>query len=231
MVIDINTWFGSMSALDSDVAPTLAVVVMSLAIGVLVGYLLSRRCREAAKAIQPDLKAAEARRSQLYEKRQVILRRLQNDLDSLLENQVEVRNLMSTQVIRVSPGSTITEMRQLMSTQHLRHLVVIDEAERAIGVISDRDLLAANDGVAADVMHSPVMAISPRSMILPTVSHLIENNISCLPVVEADRVIGIITTTDLLLTLQSILRILQIERISHGEPAAQSHGYAEACST
>ncbi|EAQ79117.1 CBS domain-containing protein [Blastopirellula marina] len=229
MMIGVNALFGSMAAFDQEAAPIIAVAIMSLAVGVLVGYLLTRGWRNSTKSAQPDAGADEGRRSQLYEKRQVILRRLQKDLDLLLENQVEVRNLMSTQVVRVLPGRSVMEMRRLMSTQHLRHLVVVDETERAVGVISDRDLLAVKDGVAADVMRTPVMAISPQSMLLPTVSHMIENNISCLPVVEDDHVVGIITTTDLLLTLQSVLRILQMERISRSEPSPTEE-FAEACS-
>ncbi|MCC9627344.1 CBS domain-containing protein [Blastopirellula sp. JC732] len=220
-------WFGSMAAFDQAVSPTISVAVMSLAIGVLVGYLLSVRWSKSKEVVRPAPSAHEARRSTLYEKRQVILRRLQNDLDMLLENQIEVRNLMSTQVVRVQPGRNVAEMRRLMTTQHLRHLVVVDETERAVGVISDRDLLAVKDGIAADIMHAPVMAISPQSMLLPTVSHMIENNISCLPVVEEDRVVGIITTTDLLLTLQSILRILQMERISRSGGVVPEKEYAD----
>ncbi|UUO09120.1 CBS domain-containing protein [Blastopirellula sp. J2-11] len=229
MMTFVHALFGSMADFDQAAAPTIAVAIMSLAVGVLVGYLLTSRWCKSIAAAKPDAKASEGRRSQLYEKRQVILRRLQKDLDLLLENQIEVRSLMSTQVVRVAPGRSVVEMRRLMNAQHLRHLVVVDETERAVGVISDRDLLAAKDGVAADLMHSPVMAISPQSMLLPTVSHMIENNISCLPVVDEDRVVGIITTTDLLLTLQSVLRILQMERISRGEPSQQEE-YAEACS-
>ncbi|WP_158265094.1 CBS domain-containing protein [Blastopirellula marina] len=210
---------GSMAAFGPEISPTISVAVLSLAVGVLVGYLLSGRWRSGAEGNKPSQKLGDARRSSLYEKRQAILRRLQGDLDMLLENQIEVRNLMSTQVVRVQPRRTVAEMRNMMSVQHMRHLVVVDETERPIGVISDRDLLAVKDGVAADVMHSPVMAISPQSMLLPTVSHMIENKISCLPVVEDDLLVGIITTTDLLLTLQSILRLMQTENISRSGPS------------
>lgn len=228
--MDMGVYFllGSMAAFGPEVSPAISVAVLSLAVGVLVGYLLSGRWRRSAEGARSTPKAGEGRRSSLYEKRQVILRRLQGDLDLLLENQIEVRNLMSTQVVRVQPMRTVSEMRRLMSTQHMRHLVVVDETERPIGVISDRDLLAVQDGVAAEVMHNPVMAISPQSMLLPTVSHMIENNISCLPVVEDDHLVGIITTTDLLLTLQSILRILQTERVSRGTPATSAE-LEESC--
>ncbi|MFI4876942.1 MAG: CBS domain-containing protein [Blastopirellula sp. JB062] len=224
----VSYWLGSMAVFDQQASPILAVAILSLAIGVLVGYLLARGRRRDSSDTREISTASEARRSQLYEKRQTILRRLQHDLDLLLDNQIEVRKLMSTQVVRVLPGRPLEEMRRLMRTQHLRHLVVIDETERAVGVISDRDLLSATSGVAADLMHAPVMAISPQSMLLPTVSHMIENNISCLPVVEDDHVVGIVTTTDLLLTLQSILRILQMEGISRTESGLEAD-LAEAC--
>ncbi|TWT34261.1 Magnesium transporter MgtE [Blastopirellula retiformator] len=217
----VNLLLGSMANFDQGVSPIIAVAMLSLAVGVLVGYLISGPWRGRLALVRPAPNAQEARRSSLYEKRQKILRRLQDDLDLLLENQVEVCNLMSTLVVRVQPGRSVAEMRRLMSTQHMRHLIVVDETERAVGVISDRDLLAVKDGIAADVMHSPVMAISPQSMLLPTVSHMIENNISCLPVVEEDCVVGIVTTTDLLLTLQSILRILQMERVSRSGETPQ----------
>jgi acetoin utilization protein AcuB len=88
-----------------------------------------------------------------------------------------------------------------MRRQRIRHLVVADGGE-AVGILSDRDLenlgSMGNVEAAGDRMSGPIVTASPETTV-QSAAHLLRGRaIGCLPVVEDDQVVGIVTTTDLL---------------------------------
>jgi acetoin utilization protein AcuB len=88
-----------------------------------------------------------------------------------------------------------------MRQMRIRHLVV-QEGRRIVGVVSDLDLenLGSMGEVekVEDVMSSPAVTASPETTLRQAANLLRGRSIGCLPVVEKDRLIGIVTTTDLL---------------------------------
>ena len=56
-------------------------------------------------------------------------------------------------------------------------------------------------------MSYPVLSIAPETPLSPAITYLINENISCLPVVDNGRLCGVLTTTDLVLTLQCTLQL------------------------
>jgi CBS domain-containing protein len=53
----------------------------------------------------------------------------------------KVADIMTDKVITIDPGAGVDDCMRLMSTHHIRHLPVIDETGRAVGVISILDVL------------------------------------------------------------------------------------------
>lgn len=147
----------------------------------------------------------EAEADSLGDKRCRILRTLAQAPDALFENEVTVRQIMSTQPITVSPEARFSEIKKKMARQRLRHLLVTDGDGRLIGLISDRDLLRRNGVFAKQVMTREPIALAPDAKLVDAISLILEKRFSCLPVVEEGRLLGILTTTDLLMALQCIL--------------------------
>ena len=101
-----------------------------------------------------------------------------------------------------------------MTLDRIRHLPVLDE-RRVVGVVSQRDLFRSALAVALgygeraqatllktlrvkEVMSEPAITISSEAPIKDAARLMIEKKIGCLPVIEAGRLVGIVTETDIL---------------------------------
>ena len=149
---------------------------------------------------------------------------------------MRAHQIMTPQVIAVSPDTTIVEAVNIMLQYHISGLPVVDAAGRLVGIISEGDLvrraetgtehkrgrwltfLAGVDRIAAEFAHEhgrkvgEIMTQDPYTVTegtpLDQVVQLMESkNIKRLPVMRADRMVGIITRSDFLATVASLARI------------------------
>jgi acetoin utilization protein AcuB len=116
----------------------------------------------------------------------------------------------------VSTATTAAELVQHFHERRFRHFLVADEG-RLVGVISDRDVIrlfglddfpernALEQLTAGELMSTDLITVRSDTPLLDAVRLIVENGISCLPVVEEGRAIGILTTTDLYLSLEQLL--------------------------
>lgn len=120
---------------------------------------------------------------------------------------MRVRDTMTRNVMFLSPDDTLDEAYDLMLTQEIRHLPVV-EGTNLVGILSDRDvLLRAELGDEAinvpqipvrDAMTKGPITCDTRTTVSEAATMLIENHISCLPVTSLGELVGMITTTDML---------------------------------
>ena len=125
---------------------------------------------------------------------------------------MRLKDFMSRGVKTIRAGQSLEAAYQEMKLQKIRHLVVI-EGKAVAGILSERDLKGMNprDRKAqrvADVMHEHVVTANPEMTVREAANLMRGQIIGCLPVLEKDRLVGIITVTDLLnLIGQGIERI------------------------
>jgi len=134
-----------------------------------------------------------------------------------------VRDVMTTNVITVQPDDTLRTAQERMAACACRRLPVVDEDRRLVGIITDRDVrLALNSPLVLrerwqddmlvtqttiEVCMTPdPITIAPDAPLADVVDVLLEHKISGLPVVEQERLVGIITVTDLLIAFRDSLR-------------------------
>jgi acetoin utilization protein AcuB len=114
---------------------------------------------------------------------------------------IRLSQVMKKRVESVSPGETAEAAWTRMRARRIRHLVVMD-AGHVVGVVSDRDLAGSGAlrkaETVGDVMSVPVATGYPEMTLRQAANQLRGRSIGCLPVLEDDRLVGIVTTTDLL---------------------------------
>ena len=117
-----------------------------------------------------------------------------------------VDSVMTRSVVTTEPSRTLHAAAHLMRAGRFRHLPVV-RGGRLIGIISDRDVQLETSRSVGDVMHAPVVTVTPDTPIEVAASLLIDNKIGALPVVDdgTDALVGIVSQTDLFGALARLL--------------------------
>ena len=125
-----------------------------------------------------------------------------------------VRDLMHPGLITCPPHARLGEVAALLNRSHLHALIVADRDGRALGVLSDFDLMAgewlSSDPesltvmrklTAADLMSSPVISVEANVPLAEAARDLIEKQISRLLVTENGKPVGVISLSDFVASL------------------------------
>ena len=109
------------------------------------------------------------------------------------------RDHMSRRIVAVAPRDSLERARELMREHGVRHLPVLRRS-RIAGILSDRDLRSAAASIkyVQDVMSLNPTAISPDTAVDEAASIMNASKFSALPVIDKGRVVGVLTTTDVL---------------------------------
>ncbi len=131
---------------------------------------------------------------------------------------VIIEHIMSRDVITITADSPIIDAMKLIELHQIRHIPIIDEAHHIIGIISDRDIRDVSPSIFHSTEHledflKPVSSIMKKNVItahpldfVEEVSVLFyEHHIGCLPIVDNEKLVGIITETDMLHTLVELM--------------------------
>lgn len=114
---------------------------------------------------------------------------------------MRLRDVMHTKVETVTPRESGAVAFERMRRAKIRHLVVKD-GQKILGMLSDRDLAGMGSlrqvETVEDVMTSPAITGSPDLTLRQAANLLRGRTMGCLPIVEDGKIVGIVTTTDLL---------------------------------
>lgn len=122
---------------------------------------------------------------------------------------------MSTAVVTMKANEVITSAHAEMEVGMIRHLPVVDDHGRLVGVLSDRDILNARNAKAkiSDVMTRDVVSIRPDVPAAKAASIMLDEKISSVMVVdEHGTLVGVVTMTDYLDLARRALLGLPLER-------------------
>ena len=125
-----------------------------------------------------------------------------------------VRDVLTPNVISVSPKTTLPEAVRLMRERGIRHLPVVEDG-KLVGIVSDRDLKRAmaspatslevheltyllNRLAVGEIMTRTVITIGAMFPVEEAARLMVMEKVSALPVTDADRLVGIVTETDVL---------------------------------
>ncbi|AMW99636.1 acetoin utilization AcuB family protein [Rummeliibacillus stabekisii] len=124
-----------------------------------------------------------------------------------------IEEIMNKQVLTLQPTHTMADAAKLMKERKIRHVPVVDENGKLLGLVTERDLKNAlpssllKDGDTSlyhrtldQIMITNPIIGHPLDFVEEVALILYEHRIGCLPIVSKGELVGIITGTDLLYT-------------------------------
>ncbi|MCK5718420.1 MAG: CBS domain-containing protein [Thiomargarita sp.] len=126
---------------------------------------------------------------------------------------ITVKDLMCSELHTLRPKDTIHKAKQLMLDKQIRHIPILDEDNHFLGLVTKRDILAVSISILADIDISerdeleegiPVCEIMTTDVIIvkedtplgEAARSLLKQKFGCLPVLQDDILIGILTEAD-----------------------------------
>jgi CBS domain-containing protein len=120
---------------------------------------------------------------------------------------------MSEEVLTLSVNNTLKDARSIMHKNHIRHLPIVNDEQQVIGIVSQRDVLAAEEShlmveqqeqkesreaqVSIESFYNDrVITIAPGASALRAARYMQKHKLGCLPVTDNEKIVGIITESD-----------------------------------
>ena len=126
---------------------------------------------------------------------------------------ITVDEFMTTELCTLSDADTINDAKHIMTEKHIRHIPITDSENHVLGVVTQRDVLAATEPVLlssaesgskkangdirlSDIMMRNVSVAHPSDSLRQAAVYLQAHKYGCLPVVSDDCLVGIVTDSD-----------------------------------
>ena len=116
----------------------------------------------------------------------------------------QVCDVMSTAVVTISEGEDLYAAYSLMSGKRIRHLVIVDDQGRAVGVKTFSDLMRrlgeeylSEIKTVGDLMSRNVLTVLPEARMSEALRLMGDRGVSCVLVAEGDTPVGILTERDM----------------------------------
>ena len=126
---------------------------------------------------------------------------------------ITVEEFMTSELYTMSETDTVNDARKVMTERHIRHIPITDQENRLVGLVTQRDILAAigpesmgqqnkasDTGQAAtrlsDIMMKNVSVVDKSDSLRTAAMYMQSHKYGCLPVVSDGQLAGIITDSD-----------------------------------
>ncbi len=136
-----------------------------------------------------------------------------------------VAEIMTREPYSLGPDDSLASARKMMAEHHIRHIPVLSSDGGLIGVVSQRDVLAAEDSTVlneegdpgsrdqyvaiSSIMTAPVQSVEENAGLRGTAMHLQKNKLGCLPVLNEGQLVGIITDSDFVAIAVNLMEQLE----------------------
>jgi CBS domain-containing protein len=129
---------------------------------------------------------------------------------------VVVRDIMSKDVKVVRPDTAVQEVVATMSKFDIGSVLVV-QGERLVGIITLRDVLskvvvqclAPRALTARQIMSSPPVTISESATVEEAARLMAQKKVKTLPVIDDDKLVGVLTFTDIVFEVPTMLSVLE----------------------
>lgn len=123
---------------------------------------------------------------------------------------ISINNFMTRKIKSIQANVSITEAAKTMYENHIPSILV-KEDEKIVGLVSHLDISIAlavygkkPESKIRDIMSSPVVSVKSSHSILDAIELMLERKIHELPVIDNEKIQGIISASDLMVLLSML---------------------------
>lgn len=122
-----------------------------------------------------------------------------------------IEEIMTKEVLTLTPTNTVLEALELVRSKKIRHIPIITDEQKVVGIVTDRDLkevvpstlstkydTSIYDTELSVIMTKNPIIGHPMDFVEESAVIFYDNQIGALPIVSNQKLVGIITETDLL---------------------------------
>lgn len=139
---------------------------------------------------------------------------------------IKIKDVMTTNVITVDEKAGIAEAAEIMAKARVGSLVVTT-LSGPVGIITESDIIKKIVGhkinfgttTVGEAMNKPIIFATPDQNITDAASIMISNRIRRLPIVQNNKIVGMMTHTDIVRASPAMISLLE-ERLKMREPEA-----------
>jgi CBS domain-containing protein len=127
---------------------------------------------------------------------------------------VKVKEIMTTPVVVAAPDTPTVDLARLLSSHRISGVPVTDRDGAVLGLVSEYDLLVKQGATASEVMSPTVISVTEDTDVEDVRALLVDMRIRRVPVLARQRLVGIVSRSDL-------VELLALEWVCDrcGEPA------------
>ena len=119
---------------------------------------------------------------------------------------ISVGEIMTNDVITLEKSDPISKAVSTMTENNIRHIPIVDTEKQLLGIISQRDVLKAGADnsdkntvgaiTVSEIMTEKTLTTHPKESLRAAGLTLQKHKYGCLPVIDGNKLVGIITDTD-----------------------------------
>lgn len=132
-----------------------------------------------------------------------------------------VKRMMKKNPITTTAETSIVDVADILKENHIHRLPVLDKKGKLIGVITEKDILHASPSPVSslsvyempymlsrlkvsNLMTKNVRTIDPDTTVEEAAKIMVDDDLSCLPVIEGDKLVGIVSKSDMFKVLYEL---------------------------
>jgi len=153
-----------------------------------------------------------------------------------MDEKVELKEVMTEGVIAIEKEENVVSAANLLEEEYIRGLVVVDN-EDAVGVVVCRDIvyqvvaegLDPRETTVGDIMSTDLIVAEEDELLDDVAMAMTQNNVSRVPVVRGDMLVGIVTQSDILRAWPGFAEIMSEDVEMDAEASARSTSRSGVC--